>query len=127
MSSWDGYAEVMDPTCDGCAIVSLEGALCCQHGTFQADADELIEWGQLVQNPALCRQIGLSYGGKKLFVTSYSDKVIIARRDNLVVQLVAGNTVFCASVCDDKPKPKSPKLALEDTKKAMEELVAAGC
>ena len=121
--SWDEYLEDLDDATIASGIVSTEGALCGYRGDWKASPQEALSWAKLFLDLALCRQRGLSYGGSKLFVTDYSDKLIVARRDNFIVQLVKSQVLFIVCVCDKK---KPPKPALEICHELIADLSQSG-
>lgn len=121
--SWDEYIEDLDEAAIAAAIVSTEGAICGQRGDWKGTPQEALSWAKMFADLSLCRQRGLVYGGLKLFVTQYSDNLIVARRDNFIVQLVKSQAIFIVAVCDKK---KPPKAALEICHVIIEDLAESG-
>lgn len=121
--SWDEYIEDLDDITIAAGIVSTEGAICGYRGDWKASPQEALSWAKLFQDLSLCRQRGLVYGGTKLFVTNYSDKLIVARRDNFIVQLVKSQALFIVTVCDKK---RPPKPALQICHELIEDLAESG-
>jgi hypothetical protein len=109
--SWDKRAQELSSVTIGSAIVSTEGAILAKAKSFTATAPEVKEWAGLFKDLPQCRQRGLSYGAKKLFVTQYNESRIIALRDHFVVLLYKTSEVIICAICDQSMPPEAANAA----------------
>lgn len=91
---WTAYLEQLKEQCDGCAIVSLSGAVCGTQGEFSNPNAEIQFWPTLFQRPEETKINGVKFNGQKMFVIRAEEDYIVAHRDNRVVIMQKANTVL---------------------------------
>jgi hypothetical protein len=111
--SWDERAQELSSVTSASAIVSIDGNLLGKAKDFAATPAELKEWVAMFKDLTICRQKGLSYGGKKLFVTQYNESRIIAMRDHFVVLLCKGREAIVCGVCEQAMSPEAANAACQ--------------
>lgn len=119
--SWDEFAQKLDKTTSGSAVISDNGAICGKHKEFSASPQEAIQIAALFKDMKQCRQKGVPYDGQKYFVTEFNDKSIVARRDNFFIFLQKSQTIIVAGVCDLKTA-KEAKANIEQVIKELAEM-----
>jgi hypothetical protein len=98
--SWSEFAHEIASVSIGSAIISSEGTILVKHKNFNGTAAESSAWANLFADLSECRQRGISYGDKMMFVTEYNSSLIVGRRDQIVIVLVKGSKYMLAAVCD---------------------------
>jgi hypothetical protein len=118
---WERLAEQLGSSTAGAAFISPDCSILAKCRNFTASAQDLASWFGLFNDLSQCRQRGLSYGGKMLFVTEFSEGLIVARRDQNVMILMRAPNCIVAAVCDSSTPPlaayKSCQSILETLRK----------
>jgi hypothetical protein len=74
-------AGISDKAVENLTNVLVKCGVLAKCRNFTASAQDLASWFGLFNDLSQCRQRGLSYGGKMLFVTEFNESLIVARRD----------------------------------------------
>jgi hypothetical protein len=118
---WERLVQQLGSSTVGAAFVSPDCSVLAKCKNFTASAQDISSWFGLFNDLSQCRQRGLSYGGKILFVTEFNEGLIVARRDQNVVILVKAPNCIIAAVCDSSTPPvaayKSCQTVLEGLRK----------
>jgi hypothetical protein len=98
--NWDEALAPLNNVSIGTAILSPGGTVLAKVKNFTATTAEAKEWADLFKDLQQFRQRGLSFAGKKLFVTEVSESRVTALRDHFVVFLFKVPTAIICAVCD---------------------------
>jgi hypothetical protein len=97
---WEELIRRISPATIGTAFIASDGSILAKSKNFSAGAQELASWFAMFKDLSLCRQRGLSYGGKQMFVTEFDETLIVGRRDLNAVILMKSLNCIIAGVCD---------------------------
>ncbi|KAH0788085.1 Profilin A [Histomonas meleagridis] len=73
MSGWNAYLADVKDIAAGCAIISLQGALCGKEGKWDAKQAEMQNYAACLNNIASAQSKGITYNGKKYIIVRAVD------------------------------------------------------
>ena len=98
--SWDPYLEPLKQHSTGAAIITQQGALCAQCGTWKASQAELQTWAPLIVENSPALSSGITYAGEKFFCNQASAESVVAQKAKSAVVLFKSNTLYVAGFTD---------------------------
>ena len=124
MSGWNAYLADVKDIAAGCAIISLQGALCGKEGKWDAKQGEMQNYAACLNNIASAQSKGITYNGKKYIIVRAVDDSILAQLGKEAVVLQKAKTVLVAAKCVDGQVPAAVAAGVS---KCVAKLMAANC
>jgi profilin len=123
--SWNAYLAELKTKSTGCAIISLQGAVCGKEGNWKAAQAEVQSYPGLVKANSPAATSGVKYGGDKFFMNVSTDDSLVAQKGKQAIVLQKAKTVLVAAYAE------TDKFVVGDVSAAVAkvaaQLVSVGC
>jgi profilin len=123
--SWNAYLAELKTRSTGCAIISLQGAVCGTEGTWKAQQAEVSSYPSLIAPNSPAQTNGVKYNGEKFFLNLATDDTIVAQKGKTAIVLQKAKTVLVAAFAE------TDKFVVGDVSaavaKVVAQLVSVGC
>ena len=98
--SWNAYLADLKNSSSGCAIITLQGALCAQEGSWSAKQAEIQQWGTYFAANSPATATGVFYNGEKFFCNQAGEETIVAMKGKNALVLHKAATCYVAGFTD---------------------------